>query len=348
MIPAILLTDIVVAEAILLTAGILALILHGSGLWWYRRLTAERIAGVRQQLVALLSAPESESLELSSGLSPSVRARILVDLARNLDGVGRQRLTRVSHELGLIYSAERLCRSRRWSKRLEGARLLTLFDEGADIMPGLLRDPDPMVRAQAAEWAGDHPTPAVIASLFDLLEDDQTISRYAVQDSLSRIGDAVVPALASYISTHSGLSVVPALKAAARLADVRLVAPALWRCQDPDPRVRALAADLVGVLAGQESVNALLQMLSDPVPEVRAAATRGLGRLAHWPAAPTVAPLLRDPHWIVRRESGLALRSFGAPGILLLRRMLSDADSFAADMARQVLDLPALYEGVVA
>jgi hypothetical protein len=30
----------------------------------------------------------------------------------------------------------------------------------------------------------------------------------------------------------------------------------------------------------------------------------------------------------------------GAPGILYLRRSLSDTDPFAADMAQQVLDLP--------
>jgi hypothetical protein len=42
----------------------------------------------------------------------------------------------------------------------------------------------------------------------------------------------------------------------------------------------------------------------------------------------------------------LALRAVGSPGILFLRRSLSDYDAFAADMAKQVLDLPEMNERV--
>jgi HEAT repeat protein len=87
-------------------------------------------------------------------------------------------------------------------------------------------------------------------------------------------------------------------------------------------------------------VQELLDLLTDPVPEVRAAAAHALGKLGHWPAASHLAPLLRDHAWIVRRDAGLALRALGAPGLLYLRRSLTDIDHFAADMARQVLDLP--------
>jgi hypothetical protein len=43
---------------------------------------------------------------------------------------------------------------------------------------------------------------------------------------------------------------------------------------------------------------------------------------------------------VVRSQSALALRRLGAPGELMLRRALDDADRFAADIARQVLDAP--------
>jgi HEAT repeat protein len=82
-------------------------------------------------------------------------------------------------------------------------------------------------------------------------------------------------------------------------------------------------------------------MLSDRVPEVRAAAARGLGRMRHWQAATNLALGMRDPAWRVRRESGMALRAVGAPGVLLLRRTLKGDDAFAADMAQLILDLPA-------
>jgi HEAT repeat protein len=57
-------------------------------------------------------------------------------------------------------------------------------------------------------------------------------------------------------------------------------------------------------------------------------------------SARRVAELLRDPAWIVRREAGLALRTLGNPGTVLLRRALRNPDRFAADMARQVMDIP--------
>ena len=109
---------------------------------------------------------------------------------------------------------------------------------------------------------------------------------------------------------------------------------------DPSAPVRARATAILGVLGGKEGVHALLHRLTDPEPEVRASAAHAVGELGHWPAAPVLADLLRDRAFPVRREAALALRRLGAPGMLLLRRALSDANGFASDMARQVLDLP--------
>jgi HEAT repeat protein len=136
--------------------------------------------------------------------------------------------------------------------------------------------------------------------------------------------------------------VVAALDVATRLADTRFLPAALSLSQDEDPVVRARAVRLIGAIGGTEGVAALQAGLGDADAGVRAGAAHALGRLAHWPAAALVAPLLRDQHWGVRREAALALRDMGAPGKLFLRRALSDPDRFAADMARQILDLPAL------
>ncbi|MGA7668850.1 MAG: hypothetical protein WBW04_00410, partial [Nitrolancea sp.] len=66
------------------------------------------------------------------------------------------------------------------------------------------------------------------------------------------------------------------------------------------------------------------------------------GRLGHVTSASALALKLRDRAWDVRRAAALALRDFGAPGILYLRRSLNDVDPYAADMARQLLDISAL------
>ncbi|MGH2840196.1 MAG: HEAT repeat domain-containing protein [Solirubrobacteraceae bacterium] len=109
---------------------------------------------------------------------------------------------------------------------------------------------------------------------------------------------------------------------------------------DDSARVRSLAATLSAAVGGRSAVAAVEGLLGDPVPEVRAAAIEGLGNLGHWPSGPAIALALRDPAWVVRRQSAIALRRMGAPGLVLLRRALVDEDRYARDMARQVLDLP--------
>jgi HEAT repeat protein len=108
--------------------------------------------------------------------------------------------------------------------------------------------------------------------------------------------------------------------------------------------VRALAIDVVGRTGGADAVERLTALLADPAPAPRAAAARALGHLGHWPAAGRLRELLRDPAWDVRRAAGVALHALGAPGALLLRRALLDEDRFAADMARQILQVPAEVE----
>jgi len=347
-----LLVTILLLQAGVLIGTLAAFLLHGVWLSWYRRWSQPLVTDARTALVeALVSTPtvsdvevapvlSSEQLQHARRLPMSLQVRLLHDLARNLKGVGRLQLALVAEDLGLLFHAEFQCRSRFWWRRLQGARLLALIGTGDEVMPSLLHDPEPVVRAQVADWATSHPVPEVIAGLFELLEDDESFSRFAVQDALLRMGGFSVEPLIRYIYSHSGRSVEAALVVAIGLADSRFLPAALLRCRDASPEVRALAATLVGALGGTEGVEVLIKLLGDPAAQVRAAAARALGKLAHWRAAPTLVTLLRDPYWIVRREAGLALRALGAPGILFLRRALSDRDPFAADMAHQVLDLP--------
>ena len=104
--------------------------------------------------------------------------------------------------------------------------------------------------------------------------------------------------------------------------------------------MRSLAAKLLGALGGGEAAEVLTGMLADQDPQARQAAAAALGNLGHWPAATAVAGLLGDSEWEVRREAGMAMRNFGAPGHLILRRSLGDERAPAAEMAKQVLDIP--------
>ncbi len=340
------------ARALLALAALFALataVLFGHGAWLAaaRRGSARRTDRGRAALRTLLDAPvpARADLETLRALRTRQLVRIVVELGPSLTGERRTRLVGVARELGLLAAAEALCRSVCWWRRLRGVRLLSAIGAGEGVVPPLLDDPHPAVRADAAEWAAAHPDPALVRLLLDRLADPSGLARFSVQDSLIRMGPAVSEPLRRFLEAGSGPALAPALQVAAGVADARFLPAAERLCADPLPAVRARAAELVGAAGGAIGVDVLTRLLDDADSGVRAAAVRSLGAMGHWPAGPAVARLLRDRAWEVRLASGLALRRLGGPGQLLLRRALADADPFAADMARQVLDLPGALGG---
>jgi hypothetical protein len=322
---------------------------HAVWVRWCKTQREPRLARARALLANTLNAPVSlgeesktrdEGLKALLGLPISLRVQILIELARSLGGTQKLAVAELAVRARVVARAEDGLKSRLWWRRLYAARVLTILGAGGDSMPRLLRDPDPGVRAQAGEWAADHPTPGLIEALLALLTDPARLCRFTAQNSLLRMGGLAVPALVGYLSNRTGSAAEAALEVAAGLAEPRFLAPALRLSYDATAHTRALATALLGQLGGPDAVAVLMQRLADSDSSVRTAAARALGRLGHWPAAAALARALRDAAWDVRREAGLALRALGSPGVLLLRRSLSDDDAFACDMARQVLDIP--------
>ena len=319
--------------ALLMLAG------HGAVRLAAERLYAPRVRRARSALVAAVDRgrPDEETREALSALSAERRLGLFEAFAPNLAGPEREALQAAARELGVLEGAERRCSSRRWRRRLHGARVLSLLGGGERTVPPLLADPRPEVRAQAAEWASAHPDEAVVDRLVEMLSDPRPFTRYTVMDSLIRLGVHASGPLARAIRDGAG---APALEVAARIADPPLADAAATRTADPDPTVRAWVARVLAAVGGEARAEEVAGLLDDDEAEVRAAAAVALGRLGHWPAAPALAVRLRDPAWRVRRDAAVALRTLGGPGRMMLERALRDEDAFARDMARQTLDLP--------
>lgn len=342
MTPRFLVESALIAEIVILALSLLMLFGHA---WMAQRRERRWAVPVEKGRRALLevvrtgrlSRPDEATLR---GLPVRQQIRLFTELVPSITGQSRDHLAQLAREIGLIPIAERMAAGRDWRDRLHGVRLLSAVGGGDRIVPPLLEDPHPAVRAEAVEWAGMHPTPELIERLVKLLPRTDRYGTFVVRDSLLRVGaDAITP-LARYLERHNGRHAEPALDVAAGMPDVRFAAAALRLCADPLPHVRARAAALAGAVGSEEAVDQLQALVNDEDAAVRAAAAAALGRLGHWPSASVIAPLLRDRAWIVRSQSALALRSLGSPGILYLRKGLGDADPFAADISRQVLDLP--------
>lgn len=340
-IPTDLLGQIVAVAGAIFLVGLALFLGHGAWSGPATRRNAARVAQAQAALQLVLDEDGSDADHRRLAALPlQLRIHVLAGVAPSLTGAHRQRLTALAAELGLLAWAEARCRSRRWWRRLHGVRLCTLLGGGAASVPPLLGDRRSEVRAQAAQWVVEHHDEETIDLLLQRLDVDDGSSRFAVQDSLIRIGRPLLDHLALHLAARSGPSLAPALRVGVALADPALLPAALSLCYHDAREIRALAAELVGAIGGRAAVEVLVELLDDEAPEVRAAAARALGRAQHWPSAAALARLLGDDSWDVRMQAAVALRSLGSPGILFLRRALSADDAFAADAARHMLDLP--------
>lgn len=333
-----LLWTVIAVEGIGLTIAFGAIL--GHALWAAaadRSLRRRMRVGRRLMLASLEGGIDDELVGRLRRLGRRTEIRLLAELAPSLEGAQRVTLRDLATRLGLTARAKGRCRSRLWWRRLYAARLLTLIDGGEDVMPSLIRDPHQLVRTQVAEWASQHATPSMLTALVGLLDDEKRIARFAVQDTLLRIGRPAVPVLVDAVAKMSPRGIASGLLVAARLGDAELLPLGLALADHAAAMVREQAADVLGAIGGDAAVAVLASMLDDPATDVRQAAARGLGRLEHWESATALLPLMGDSTWLVRRESALALAAMGAPGSLILRTAQQGEDRFAADIAAQAL-----------
>jgi hypothetical protein len=330
-------------ELALLGVAVGVFFAHGLWLALTEKRTLRVRTAARDSLARLLTRGtiNIEEIQALRKMPRDVQVAAFLEISRNLTGAGKDRLRFVAREISLLDRTRKLCESWRWTRRLRGARLLARMDVADPIVEKLLADPNPAVRAQAAEWAAAHPSPTVISAMLAMLADPATQARFAVQDAMLRMGSVIAEPLAAFLETHSGLPAESGLRVAEALSEARFLPAGLRLSTSDNARVRMSAANLLGAIGSAESAKRLTELLKDPDSPVRAAAAHGLGRMHHWQAGSQLTEALRDSTWPVRREAAFALRALGAPGALFLRRALKGNDAFAADMAQQILDLPA-------
>lgn len=326
-------------------AGCLSLLL-GRTAWlrweafrWERKIHEARAALIR----AMETGPASdEDLGVVHKLPRRLQITLFIGLAEHFSGTQLNALTTIARQFRIVQHGEKLCRSRRWPRRIRGIRLLTALGEGDDLMPSLFHDPSAIVRSEVVHWAADHPAAVIIEEVLRALTDADGFCRFAAHNALHRMGAAAVEPLERYLASQTGAALEHALAVAASLGHEAFGDLAGKLAVHRSPAVRRAALDTLARSGALHSVPLIVNCLNDPAQTVRQAALRALGHLHCWEAAPAMGRLLGDPVWTVRQEAGMALRSLGAPGILVLRRGLAHSDRFAADMARHVLGLPSM------
>ena len=336
-------TDSLIALALASALICIWLALAVFGVTWIEARRARRDRSLREAWLARVRA----SLRAEQPAAQAVAARVAevgLDatsrLTARISGQAAQELAACADESASLRGAQRLCASRLWWRRLRGMRTRNLLLSGEPDASAMLRDPNAAVRAEAAPWVAAHPSPHGIADLISLLDDEAMRVRLAAADALTRIGREATDAVQRRLEVGPPSELL--LEVAGRNPRAEMLPVALGACHCDEAGVRAAATFLLGGIGGPAACEQLVHLLEDPSPAVRSAAAAGLGSLAEWRSASALAELLDDDVWRVRHAAAAALRALGPMGRTYLRRAARSGPRPEAEIARHVMDLPAV------
>jgi HEAT repeat protein len=202
----------------------------------------------------------------------------------------------------------------------------------------LLADDQPLVRAGAAEALACDEVVDHADQLIAMLSDPNPAVHLSAQQALLRGRGAVVEVVARALGIP-GDTTERALEIAPFLPDGRLLDALAAHAAAADRATRTLAARALSAQAEPAAGPILAALVADPAAPVRAEALAAVGATGRIDLAGPAGAALADHHWEVRRAAGLALARLGPIGIAVLRAHLHDPDPFAADKAKQCLDL---------
>jgi HEAT repeat protein len=270
--------------------------------------------------------------------------QILLDHVSRVRGVEHERLCRALDELGYVDRFLARLRAGSWWRRAEAAENLGLAGakRATVALAVALADEVPEVRLRAAKALGMVGGRAAVLPLVHALSEPSRWSTIRIADILTGMGSDVVRELIDAFPKLNDHAQLAALDIFGRIHALAAVPWLLLRLDDREGNVRARAAHALGAIGVVDAAPALRKSLADPEWAVRAMAAKALGRIRDTEAIPRLCAALRDPEWWVRANAAEALRLAGPRGLEALERMLEDADRYARDQARLMLDLARL------
>lgn len=207
----------------------------------------------------------------------------------------------------------------------------------------LLGDPDPRVRASAAEGVARCPAPEVEPRIGGALEREADLEvRRALITALGSLGGEAAAARLSLVAADAGADPAmrfAAVKALGRSGASAALAPLLGVLATGDTPLRVAALEALGELGDARGGEALARSMDEPEREVRRAAAGALQRVASPAASERLGEALGDPDWQVRLAAARVLGRLGSPaGDDALRRAReADPDPMVREAAARAL-----------
>jgi len=303
----------------------------------------------RQRAAALDALSESAFLDHDSagevlrnlrGIPPKVIWDLALTLPMHFEDAMSKRIVAIIGSTSVRRRVERLSNSPFWFRRVRAARLAHVLPKDASgIVARLLDDGSTSVQAATIESFGSDQIADHAAKLLELMSDQNQSVRFTAQQALLRGDGRIAEPLRLWLTNADQEFAHYGLEVAAYLDDPRLVHVISTFAEAEDPLLRRLVARATPVGSIPADLGFFRALFDDEDPIVRATVIESTTRIdADW-LLPRVARALTDRAWKVRRAAGLALAQSGALGEMFLREALDSEDPFAADMARNFLEL---------
>lgn len=156
-----------------------------------------------RRILARAARGEPFSADDLLGLPLRLRLQVFAELAPSIQKAGRSLVTALAGEAA--WRTGRRAGVAAGAGRADCAGCASsVAGGGADVVTPLLGDRHPEVRAEAAAWACEHPSPHVVDPLVGLLADPHPRCRFTAKDALLRVGGAAVAPVARRLARPSG------------------------------------------------------------------------------------------------------------------------------------------------
>ena len=339
---------------LLLTAAVIAvaLILVIVGIRIRRSLVARSSATLQEALLEAWSQRSPEHIRTTMNTVTSRAPHSLADLARCVRIAGDRRLwdpelvdvVQASvHSSGLYAHLLEMLESRHSQRRGLAILLggLPICRMSEHTFARFLDDPDSTVRLTAVASLAQARTPQAAAALITALDEHELEDARIIE----RLGQQwAVPVVISALSDgrYESLTRRGLLSALALSKDPRALPTGIRFAKSPDDEEKIRALRVLVALADQATAEQLLQIGSiardsanSPNAAVRNIAATLLGYCDSTERVEVLTLLARDSDWFVRRSAVRSLLEVGPTGVSRVSELTQDADTFAAQRARE-------------
>jgi len=297
---------------------------------------------IRENLILHLNGSDQwAELRRSRARHPRELEECLVEILASIQGAGRERLIEVAREFGLLrkWQKQRHARNAR-QRRKAISRLCLLVPAAQQDLLEALHDPDDLVKVEAARALAGTGDARRISAVFHMALDQNRLVRAILSEALRpqarELYRSAVPDALGSPDTKRVLAALEILRAWRKSAVIPQL-PALLA--HADPAIRAAALHLAPQAGMTPECDAQIwRATEDPDPEVRAAAAEVCGKIKLSSSLPLLQRALEDDAPDTVLACAYALAELGASGCKVLESEVLSGDSLRAAAALEALE----------